>query len=104
MGLDKMRIILYHPAKLQDRQVITAILGMEQSLVIFFYIDTFCLQTSRLILDLMKIMDCPALLWLQVAADDPLHQGLCCLSHLIVDQTQQISGICLVFIKMKTFL
>ena len=27
MGLDKMRIILYHPAKLQDRQVITAILG-----------------------------------------------------------------------------
>ena len=37
MGLYKVGLFLHDPLQLQDRQVVTAALGMEQRLVILFY-------------------------------------------------------------------
>ena len=104
MSLDKMGIELHHPSQEQDCQIVASALGVREALVIFLDVLALRLQASRFPLDPPEIHLSPVVLRLQVLADDPLHQTFRRFSHLIVDQSQQISGIRLVFIKMQAFL
>ena len=55
-----------------------------------FHILALYLQLSRLPLNLIQIMVRQIILRLQIQADDPLYQGICHFTVLIVYQSQQI--------------
>ncbi len=103
MGLYKSRIRLHNAGQGEHRQIVAPAPGLRQGQVILFHILAHNVQALLLALDLFQIEIRAVVLLLKIHADDPLHQRLRHLAHLIVDKTQKISGIHLVFIQIQAF-
>ena len=103
MCVQKFAIDRQHLFQLNNGQIITSLLAIYQRLIVFSQTGIYCIQPRRIILNGLYIFICNILAALETAADDPLGQGFHSHSHLIINQSQKVSCIGILFINLQTF-
>ena len=99
---DKIGITTHDFLELDHCQIETVLSAIGDNLIVFArqLIDLFLFR--RIFFRLFEILGCPVFLVLVSFADQPLTDSRHTLTHLIVDQSQQISGVRIDFIVLQT--
>ena len=104
ISLDQIRILRQNLFQLNHGHILIILFAVQQRLIILLYGLIDGLQFVFIGLQLCNIEICRIIFFHGILTDDPFTQGGNHFSRLIIHQTQQVSGINVLFIKLQTSL